>query len=389
MATSGRHTLSISRDMGVEIRLKPASLLCIMALALALTDSAFAMEVTLDTQSAKAVLGALGNPTLTRSEALAIAGLPGNEGLIRKANSYHVAATQETFADALVASAHSTPIQTPTADHLGFERLKPNAAALIDLIARIETHSQEFQTWVIERVRMFSPPNSGMKIAGYLIAGGNSGGFAFGEPRFYLNLNYFNEFEPAKVVLAHELYHAVQAVYSVDNDDRWLKPESATPDGRAHQQMCANLANLFANLYQEGSASYIGDPLLLDAEAGPLARKTRTEFQDGLNNGSAHRTLLELSVIGLQARIPVPYDDVYSLGFYVPEPLYTVGYVMAKAISSDDGRQGLAAFLKQPGYLFARRYTQLPLYGKDRAHPALGQNTLNAITLLESGCKAQ
>jgi hypothetical protein len=60
-----------------------------------------------------------------------------------------------------------------------------------------------------------------------------------------------------------------------------------------------------------------------------------------LNNLSAHRTLLELSVVGLQAKISVPYDDVYSLGFYVPEPLYKVGYVMAKAISTDDGPQGL------------------------------------------------
>jgi hypothetical protein len=360
-----------------------------MALAFSITDSACAMEVTLDTRSAKAVLGALGNPVLGRAEALAIADLPGNEGLIRKANSYHVAATRETFADALLASAHSVPIDTPTADSLGFERLKPNSAALVDLITRIEAHPREFQAWVIERVRMFSPPNPGTKIDGYLIVGGNSGGFAFGEPRFYLNLNYFNEFEPAKVVLAHELYHAVQAVYTVDDDDRWLKPESTTPGGRAHQQMCANLANLFASLYQEGSASYVGDPLLLDPEAGPLARKTRTEFQDGLNNLRAHRTLLELSVIGLQAKSPVPYEDVYSLGFYLPEPLYKVGYVMAKAIFGDDGPQGLAAFLDQPGYVFARHYTQLALYGKDRAHPALGPNTVNAILLLESGCKAQ
>ena len=369
--------------------MKPASLLlCVVALAFSVTDSACAMEVTLDTQSAKAVLGALGNPALSRPEALAIASLPGNEGLIRKANSYHVAATRETFADALLASAHSMPMDTPTAESLGFERLKPNASRLIDLITRIEGHPREFQDWVIERVRQFSPPTAATKIDGYLIVGGSSGGFAFGEPKFYLNLNYFNEFEPAKVVLAHELYHAVQAVYTVDDDSRWLKPQSPTPGGKAHQQVCANLANVFSNLYQEGSASYVGDPLLLDPEAGPLARKTRTEFQDGLNNLGAHRTLLELSVIGLQAKDPVPFEDVYSLGFYVPEPLYKVGYVMAKAIAADDGPQGLAAFLDQPGYLFARRYTQLALYGKDRGHPALGPNTLNAIHLLESGCKA-
>ena len=355
---------------------------------LAFGGFARSQDVTLDTGSAKAVLSALKNPSLSRSDALAIAALPGNQGLIRKANSYKIAATTETFADALVASAHGTPIDTPTANNLGFERLKPNAAALTALIMQIETHPMEFQTWVTRRVALFSPAGSKTKIDGYLVAGGNSGGFAFDEPKFYLNLNYFNEFEPAKVVLAHELYHAVQAVYTVDLDDRWLKPQGVTLYEKAHQQICANLANLFASLYQEGSASYVGDPMLLDAETGPLAKKTRTELQDGLNTLSSYRTLLELSVIGLQATNPVPFDDVYALGFYIPEPLYKVGYVMAKAVANDEGPQGLAAGLAQPGYVFARRYIELPLYGKDRDHPKLGPHTIEAIQLLSSGCKA-
>ena len=188
-------------------------------------------------------------------------------------------------------------------------------------------------------------------------------------------------------MLAHELYHAVQGVYSVDDDDRWLKPLAKTPAAQARQQMCANLANLFANLYQEGSAEYVGDPMLLDAETGALAKTTRRELESGSANLRAHRTLLELSVIGLQAQEPVPFEDVYSLGFYLPEPLYKVGYVMARAIALDAGAQALAALLKQPGYAFARHYMQLPLYGKDAAHPALGPNTVKAIGLLEAGCQ--
>ena len=80
------------------------------ALVLMLAGPAFALDVTLDTQSAKAVLKALKNSALTRSEALAVAALPGNQGLIRKAVSYKIAATTETFADALVASAHGAPL---------------------------------------------------------------------------------------------------------------------------------------------------------------------------------------------------------------------------------------------------------------------------------------
>jgi hypothetical protein len=51
---------------------------------------------------------------------------------------------------------------------------------------------------------------------------------------------------------------------------------------------------------------------------------------------------------------------------------------MAKAIVEKDGPQGLAAFLKQPPYKFVLRYTQLPAYGRDKDHPKLGPNTIDA-----------
>ena len=368
--------------------LKPFFFAALLAVSLCqFAGSAHGQEVTLDASSGKAVLDALKNPKLELAEALSVAGLPGNQGLIRKANSYHIAATTETFAEALIASAHGTSLDTPTAKNLGFDRLKQKADDLAALIAKIEAHPDEFQAWVVERVGSFSPKSSMVRISGYLVVGGNSGGFAFDEPKFYLNLSYFNEFETAKVVLAHELYHAVQAVYSVEKDDTWLKPESSTAKGRARQQVCANLSNLFANLYQEGSASYVGDPMLLDEQTGPLAKKTRAELQDGLNNLHNHLTLMELSVVGLEAKKPVPFDDVYALGFYVPEPLYKLGYVMAKAIATDEGPQSLTKFLGEPGYSFAKHYVALPGYGKDRDHPKLGPNTLAAIRLLASGCK--
>jgi hypothetical protein len=357
------------------------------ALWLLLAGPARAMDIAFDDEAAKAVLQALQNPRLTRAEALQIAALPGNRGLVQKAVSYHVAATPEAFADALVAAAHGQPADSETARAMAFDRIKPNIGVLTALLARIETHPAQFRAWVEQRVARFSPEGAAIRIEGYLIVGGQSGGFSFDEPKFWLNLNYFSEFDPAKVVMAHELYHAVQAAYAVDKDDTWLKPESPTAQGRAHQHMCADLANLFASLYAEGSAEYVGDPLLLEPDSGPIAKKTRTELEDGLNQLGAHRTLLELSVLGLQARNPVPFDAVYSLGFYVPEPLYKLGYVMAKAIATDEGDKALAAFLNQPGYRFAQHYMQLPDYGKDRAHVKLGPNTADAINLLASGCK--
>jgi len=57
--------------------LKTISILAsLVALCLGFTGPALAMEVTLDSQAAKAVLSAVRNPALSRSEALAVAALP-------------------------------------------------------------------------------------------------------------------------------------------------------------------------------------------------------------------------------------------------------------------------------------------------------------------------
>ena len=76
----------------------------------------------------------------------------------------------------------------------------------------------------------------------------------------------------------------------------------------------------------------------------------------GLQRLSDEATLLELFVVWLEAPKPVPFDQVYALGFYVPEPIYKLGHAMTKAVLDD---LGLAA---------------------------LGTNTLNALALLSPQC---
>ena len=364
----------------------PRCQLCLILVVLSLSPPARATMLILDTQAAKAVLSALNTSALSSAEAHAIAELPGNQGLIRKALSYKIAVSTNAFSEALLAAAHGSALDTPTARYLHFDRIKPKTTMLEALIRTIETHPADFNTWVIDRIDAFSPPKSTVKVSGYLVVGGTSGGFAFDDPDFFLNLDQFDEFAPARLLLAHEFYHAVQAAHPVGPANPPPRPHT-TAGGRGPDHMvCEHLSDLFDNLYQEGSASYVGDPLLLDAAGGQVAATTRAEFETGLKHLGAHRTLLELAVVALQAPDPVPYDDIYALGFYVPEPLYKLGYVMAKALAQDQGPGALAAFLGQPGYAFVQQYARLPQYGKDRDHPALGPKTLQAIQRLASGC---
>jgi len=330
------------------------------------------------------VLTAIRNPALTHEEALRIAALPGNQGLVQKENSYGRHATTQSLADALFAVAHD---ETPSPEfRFRFERLKPRAEVLTALLGRIEANPTTFRDWVVTRVSTFSPADSKLAITGYLIAGGPSGGFAFGKPDFYLNLNYFDEFETARVVMAHELYHAVQGAYAVQPKDWWTEKAAESGPHAVLAKQCETTFELFEALYEEGSASYVGDELLLKGAPGPGATKDLSDFQDGLGRLDQSITLLELSVTGLDAPKPVPYEDVYAIGFYVPEILYKLGYVMSKAITTDEGPQALTGALGHPGYGFAAHYLALPKYGKDEDHPKLGPNTVAAIQRLQAGC---
>jgi hypothetical protein len=353
---------------------------------IALPSAATALEVTFDSAAARAVLQAVESPMLTRDEALRIASLPGNQGLIRKHRSYGLKVTDDSFADALLAAATDSRPQEAVARLFGFNAVKARAKRLSELLDRIERDRTGFESWVVARVRQFTPHGSATSLAGYLIVGGPNGGFAFNEPEFFLNLDYFNEFDAAKVLMAHELYHGLQEALRTPAERALNSYDATAFKGTVQDRQCIELRLLFGELYAEGSATYVGDPALIPADSGSLSEKMRKELTDKLQSVKKSVTLLELSVTGLTAAVPTRYDDVYALGFSVPEPLYTLGYVMAKAVVGHRGDSALAELARMPRHAFLRAYVDLPQYGKDAAHPKLGANTIDALKRIERQC---
>jgi hypothetical protein len=337
---------------------------------------AAAITVTINTDSAKAVLVALENPSLTHEDALKIARMTGNQGIIREMNGFKISVTIDSFANALWAAAHGQKATDPTETSLYFDIVKPKAAQLLALTNQIEANPQAFQEPIERRIALFTPPGSEISLQGYIIAGGDGGGYAFGGTDFYLNLEFNEDMAVAKTVTTHELYHAVQAAFAA----------KSAPAVEA-QQSCANTARLLADIYREGSAMLVEDSSTLAQSHSESATRQLTDINDGLAHLKDSATLLELSVLGLNASEAVPFDDVYSVGFYGHGVLYDIGNGMARAIVENDGPQGLALFLKQPPYKFALRYTQLPKYGGDKNHPRLGPNTVKSLNQLATGCK--
>jgi hypothetical protein len=231
---------------------------------------------------------------------------------------------------------------------------------------------------------LFTPLGSEIRLQGYIVAGGDGGGYAFGDTKFYLNLLFNDDMAVAKTVTTHELYHAVQGAFA-NEPGRAALAFGQTPSHA--QRACANTAELFEDIYEEGSAVLVEDPSTMAQSHSESAARQIADINEGMAHLHESAMLLELSVVGLNAAEAVPSDDVYAVGFHGHGVLYDISYGLARAIVENDGPQGLAAFLKQPPYKFALRYTQLPTYGADKDHPKLGPNTVIALNRLASGCK--
>jgi len=363
--------------------LRQSSRIIALVYVLAGFCKASAMAVTVNADAARAVLVALQDTSLSHEEALRIARLPGDKGVIRKLNEFNIPVSTESFADALFTTAHGQKVTDSIETAFYFDRLKQKAQQLLELTKRIEGNPQAFQASIEKRIALFAPPGLKLLVQCYVVAGGDGAGYAFGETDVYLNIGFIDDFILAKSVATHEAYHAVQGAFASARRASYEAP--ALPQTH-EQQTCANTVRLFADLYEEGTAMYVQDISVLPQSHSALAARMSADIADGLGHIHNSAALLELSVLGLSAPVSVPYDDVYEVGFLGHAVLYNIGYVMAKAIAEADGPQGLAAFLSRPSYMFAIRYSKLVKYGTNKEYPKLGPNTMAAANQLAKGC---
>lgn len=362
-----------------------AKFITLFVLALSAGSSiASTVSISINTDAAKSILEALQDSRLSHEESLRIAAMPGNQGIIRKTREFGFDATTQNFADALYASAHGETTNDRVAQSYDFDALKSRVAQLLAFIDQITARPDTFERVMAERIEEFTPKDADLHLQGYVVAGGDGGGYAFGGTDFYLNVRYEDEFVTARVNTTHELYHAVQGAFATSRggmgDLPTLKGMSQT------QQACMKTRQLFASVYEEGSATYVEDIAQLQTSHSETAMRQSADLTDGIRHARTAASLLEMSVLAFSASDPMDFDEVYDVDFFGHGVLYNIGCVMAKGIVDQDGPSGLAAFLKLPPEKFILRYTQLSAYGKDRDHPKLGPDTIQAARLTLRGC---
>ena len=184
-------------------------------------------KITIDTASARAVLKALQDPDLTYNLAITVAKLEGNQGMVHEMHDLNEADTDEQFAHALVAAAHGQAASSAVERAYNFTGVKDAAPAMALLLNSIES---DFEKDVRDRIRPFSPKPDSISLRGFVVAGGDGGGYAFGGTDFYLNLLNSDDLIYARQTMIHEAFHGVQGATFQEDTDHWSSQKTQSGD---------------------------------------------------------------------------------------------------------------------------------------------------------------
>ena len=351
--------------------------------ALLFAPSALSQQIKIDTASARAVLKALEDPNLNHDQAMTVAKLEGNQGMIKEMRDLGEADTDEQFVHALIAAAHGQPASTPVDKAYDFARVKTSEKAESILLDQIE---QGFEKDIRDRIRPYTPRPEALSVRGFVVAGGDGGGYAFGGSDFYLNILNSDDVIYSRQTLIHEAFHGAQGAVYHEDTGHWAK-QNRQPADPARGRFCSDSAELFMDMKDEGTAMYVGSDEPLKDSTGATGKRIYAEFLYYNGHLFDSANLLEVSVASMQAPRPVPFKKVYSVDFWGKGVVYYISLAMTSAIAEEEGPAAVAQVLEQPGYEFVLRYTRLKSYGKDDAHPRLGENTVSAAQSLHDGCR--
>ena len=176
------------------------------------------------------------------------------------------------------------------------------------------------------------------------------------------------------------------AVYHEDTE-HWAKERTLLAD-LVRGTFCSNTAELFMDMRNEGTASYVGTGEMLKDATGATGKRLYAEYLYARNHLGDSAGLLEISIASLQAPHAVPYKLVYNIDFFGRGIVYNISSAMVEAIADQDGPGAVGQVIQQPGYEFVLGYARLKSYGKDNDYPRLGENTVRAAQLLHDGCPA-
>lgn len=217
-----------------------------------------------------------------------------------------------------------------------------------------KSRSGDIEAFVFDTLAPYAPAD--LDYEGQLvlsIVGNNCGGFSM-DGQFYLALNclrdsYEDEYATARLLSAHETYHAVQYAFFYPFDEDIARVE--TKDDAFDY--------LFMNLLLEGTAEFVADSRDLSGSGGI------TGFMIRMARGAYRNMPLNIRTFGYMADIleaggdvDQRIRDIYENGFTGGggQVFYYVGAAMSRMIEEIYGREALVCIIAQPPEQFVRAY---------------------------------
>ena len=308
------------------------------------------LKIEIDYSNALYTFQILNNEAVLNADSLMQ--LQGSKNLIRQSMKFDIDANDEKLINELqlaISNDHSNTNKSFLFGHVKKEL--PSISALYNYISSNEYELNEYLT---KELSNFLSPTDNLNITVFLILGGKSDGFAEGNS-FNIDIGFFkDDLEALKLIMLHEVFHIVQNKLELTLEVHNLT--GAKED----------LYNLAKHVFQEGSASYIANPLTFK---NPKTYNSwfQKKYQKNLGRIEDNFELLGSIIYRLLYDGDFKFEDAYNIGFSDQwgSPFYFVGFRMCELIRKYENEEFLTEYLRSHPTKFFLKYNS---YAKKEKH---------------------
>jgi hypothetical protein len=310
-----------------------------------LAETTPAIRLSPNSASAEAIMHLYRQGSVHKAEMDNLLATAGVQAVLKQVQRFHDDATVDRFRNDLRMSVAGKEVPQP--DRFQFNRIRKNMTGIEKTLAWIANNPDEISSRVLELISPYSPISEPLEATFFLVAGGNSDGWA-SDGVFHAALQYFgDDVEGMLILLSHELYHIVQEQFMgplVRKDD--------TQQSRVEQ--------LLRKAIWEGTASYVCNPLNI-TDGGAYTEWYSKKYRRNLNNLKLRFDLFETLIFRAYHDLEVPLKNLYNIGFSgaLESPAYFVGFAMAREIESTSGRETLLDLMQKPSAEFFAHYAAI------------------------------
>lgn len=325
-------------------------LLCLFH-SFAWSGQATGLRISIDMESARSNAAVIAKKKVTDQQLDTLAGLYGNQQLIRKVKSYS-GAGKDIFISTLKELITTGSIKGN--DPYNWLGVKAALPEINSLIRQIDQDKAGFVNAITSMIAPYTPEGMDLDIKACFLAGGGALGFTIGNDlTFNVALQKLNgDLGGTKLLVAHELYHIVQAA------GQQSQPNPSRKDPPYYLEASAALLE---NLWSEGTANLAGDFAGFKGSS-TFAKEQTAEWKKNTERRRENFTLFEAILYKCYHDTAAKrYEHYYNVCFTMAfdETAYFAGYEMAKAIQQYQGKSALAAMVKADPVLFTDTYIKI------------------------------